>query len=385
MELKGFLNRLFSASILIILAVCMLFTGTLNTIATKMQDVQIVKGYTNQPPVEFEHPFFQTLIMFIGEFSCLWVFYGTSAFNSLVSKLRNKKSDSDSEGSEVVVEKKKKANPLFLGIPALLDLLGTTMLNFGLVLTYASVYQMLRGSVVVMNAIMSVVFLKHKLYPHHWVGIILIMIGLLVVGSTSLVYGTGDNARNPIVGNILVVVSCTFAAAQFVIEEKIMTFYSAEPLEFVGWEGYWGLSWTVVVLFAMFFIEGNDAGSQESAPNALSQILTSWSLFASVVGSALSIAFFNFFGLSITKYASSTTRATIDACRTLFVWLVSLLLGWEVFRPLQLGGFAILVSGTFAYNEVLRVPLYSAWVRDRKKQDEEKKKQRETEKAQEIN
>lgn len=59
----------------------------------------------------------------------------------------------------------------------------------------------------------------------------------------------------------------------------------------------------------------------------------------------VSIAFFNFFGISVTRALSGASRATIDACRTLFIWLVALGLGWEAFQPLQVLGFAVLIAG----------------------------------------
>ena len=53
---------------------------------------------------------------------------------------------------------------------------------------------------------------------------------------------------------------------------------------------------------------------------------------------ALQIAFFNFFGVSVTKKLSGAARATIDATRTLFVWGFSVLVHWERFHALQVGG-----------------------------------------------
>ena len=44
---------------------------------------------------------------------------------------------------------------------------------------------------------------------------------------------------------------------------------------------------------------------------------------------ACSIAFFNFFGLSVTRHVSATARSLTDTCRTLAIWIVSLGLGWE--------------------------------------------------------
>lgn len=66
---------------------------------------------------------------------------------------------------------------------------------------------------------------------------------------------------------------------------------------------------------------------------------------------------FNFFGLSVTRTVSATSRSTIDTCRTLFIWLVSLALGWENFKWLQVAGFVLLVYGTFWFNDIVRPPL----------------------------
>ena len=65
---------------------------------------------------------------------------------------------------------------------------------------------------------------------------------------------------------------------------------------------------------------------------------------------ACSIALFNFFGLSVTKYVSATARSLTDTCRTLAIWIVSLALGWEILMwpisLLQVAGFGLLVYGT---------------------------------------
>eukprot|EP00818_Percolomonas_sp_WS_P006465 CAMPEP_0117450268 /NCGR_PEP_ID=MMETSP0759-20121206/8378_1 /TAXON_ID=63605 /ORGANISM="Percolomonas cosmopolitus, Strain WS" /LENGTH=378 /DNA_ID=CAMNT_0005242779 /DNA_START=136 /DNA_END=1272 /DNA_ORIENTATION=- len=345
----------------------MLFTGTINTVATKFQDLQIVKGTGRGPPTKFEHPFLQTAIMFVGEYACLFAHYLSVLIVSGVYKLRQKKSEEDFK--DIVEEQTAKkpvqehANPLVFWIPAICDLSGTTLLNIGLFFTYASVYQMLRGSVVIFNAIFACIFLKQRLGFHHWFGIVLIVAGLTTVGLSSVLYTSSGSAgaRNPLLGDALVVVACILQAVQFVVEEKFVAKYDAAPLECVGWEGFFGLSMTLVFLFVLYFIPGSDAHSLENGAYAFAQMARSPILMISVVGSATSIAFFNFIGITITKRVSSTTRSTIDACRTMFIWVVSLVLGWEDFRFLQLGGFAVLVTGTFLYNGVIRIPIYHGW------------------------
>lgn len=76
----------------------------------------------------------------------------------------------------------------------------------------------------------------------------------------------------------------------------------------------------------------------------LQEIAASRQLQISTVGSILSIAFFNFFGISVTKKLSGAGRAAIDACRTLLIWMFSLAIGWEKFLVLQVSSKLIHMS-----------------------------------------
>lgn len=69
-----------------------------------------------------------------------------------------------------------------------------------------------------------------------------------------------------------------------------------------------------------------------------------------------SIAFFNAFGVAITKYMNASTRMVIDSLRTMVIWAFSLGVGWESFCWVQTIGFALLLAGSMIYNQVVRVP-----------------------------
>jgi drug/metabolite transporter (DMT)-like permease len=384
-----------SSLITAFLAFGMLCTGTLNTITTKFQDMRIVKGIGDGPPTPFEHPFFQTGAMFIGEFACMFVYLFTltaffKAISTRIKRLINGEetpqdtaNTSEEDVALLRAEENKNTrytNPLLFAIPAMCDLGGTTLMNVGLFYTDASVYQMLRGILVVFNGILAVVFLKQKLYPHHWLGILLIVTGTAMVGLSSYLFKHVDSAhapRNPLLGNALVICAQVLAAVMMITEEKILTTYPAQPLQVVGWEGFWGLSFVSIALFILYWIPGSDYHSLENSVYAFAQLAQDWRLFAGVLGSIFSIAFFNFFGISITQRISSTTRSAIDSCRTFFIWMVSLALGWEVFQWLQLGGFLVVVSGTFLFNEVIRIPFYHTWFLNRKERDIEMKREKE--------
>lgn len=70
------------------------------------------------------------------------------------------------------------------------------------------------------------------------------------------------------------------------------------------------------------------------------------------------ISFFNYFGISITKYATASNRVTVDLFRILFVWIFSVALGLEQFNSKLLPGFITLSLGFVIYNEMLVVPCF---------------------------
>lgn len=53
------------------------------------------------------------------------------------------------------------------------------------------------------------------------------------------------------------------------------------------------------------------------------------------VGTIISIAFFNFAGISVTKELSATTRMVLDSVRTIVIWIVSLSFMGQKFHWLQ--------------------------------------------------
>jgi hypothetical protein len=139
------------------------------------------------------------------------------------------------------------------------------------------------------------------------------------------------------------------------------------PLHVVGMEGFWGLSiMLVVVLPMLYLLHGDDHGSKENVKDAISNLHSSWQLCLYMAVYTCSIAFYNFFGLSVAKKLSTVHRTLIDALRTAVVWTVAVaiyyagekrygepLTNWSY---LQGGGFVFLIVGTLCYNAVLKLP-----------------------------
>ncbi|KAJ1988000.1 hypothetical protein H4R33_002608 [Dimargaris cristalligena] len=391
----------------VVLVSGMLVTGTLNTLLTKLQDMECVGNCEDPDPSRrqlFEQPTWQTLNMFAGETLCLIVFY----LNIFWTNYRRKRqgyqelltaaAPGDGDDIEDIIGGEAgvlamAGNPdalpatladtrpltglrtLLMWLPAAFDICGTTLMNVGLFYTSASVYQMLRGAVVIFSGIFSVIFLKHRLQSFQWGSLLLIMIGVGTVGMSSVLFpyqpAPVPNAADPIgitvagvefserslLGVGMVLMAQIFTAAQFVVEEKIMHKFHVVPMRAVGLEGIFGLGTVAMGIPLLHGVIGRThPGGYFDMYDGFHQIVDNSGVWTTSIAIMFSIAFFNWFGLSVTRSLSATSRSTIDTCRTLFIWMASVSLGWEHFQLLQVAGFAILIYGTFVYNGVVPPP-----------------------------
>jgi len=167
-------------------------------------------------------------------------------------------------------------------------------------------------------------------------------------------------ATKVLIGVFFILFAQVFTAAQFVIEEKIMSRYSVAPLVAVGYEGLFG---TISILLFVPILAIPSISSKSTffdLPRGWYQMINTPSVLWSGIAIAISIALFNYFGLSVTRHVSATARSLTDTCRTLSIWIVSLGLGWEkLLFPislLQVLGFSLLVYGTFVFNNLVSPP-----------------------------
>lgn len=337
--------------------------------------MQCVK-YCNDPAkaVYFDQPVLQTLQMFVGEMSCWIVVYLMKLKTS-----RNKTdtiADTQTEIESPLVDGREaehfidiKRRPgyldsIILAIPSTCDLLGTTLMNIGLLYTPVSIYQMTRGSVILIVGLMSVIFLKHKITKLEWVSLFVVFFGVFLVGlsgyiqdqeidskSLSITDKEVESSLDVIIGMVLVFMGIIMTAVQFVVEEHILTYLDIEPIEVVGYEGTYGSLVTLIGMNIGYVVYGK---GYFNIYKAFFQMIGNSAVLYSSVFIMLSIAIFNICGITVTKIISATSRSTIDTSRTLLVWIISLALGWESFHSLQLIAFTLLVLGTLSFNGVIQ-------------------------------
>ena len=326
-----------------------LIFGTLNTIVGKAMDLTKSNGHT------FNHPYFQTAGMFLGEILCLFYYF--------VYRKLNKQSLPVQEPLTSVPPKTdclSKMGKFVFIIPSFFDFTASTLSFLGLVLSAPSVYQMLRGFIMVVVALYSIIFLKIKLFRHQILGVFFAFIGVCLVGLASVLY-EASSAQSPILGAIIIIIAQFFTGGHFVVEQLFLENIVVHPLEAVGIEGLSGLGYYLIVLpiFNLIPCDNPDlcnGGYVENSVEAFKQIGDSTNLALLCVGFMLCISLFNFTGVTITQKSGALARSIIETARTVFIWLFSILVGWEVFIWLQLVGFLFLVLGTLVYNEILVIP-----------------------------
>jgi len=340
-----------------LIALLMVITGSINTISTKWADMTESEGRPNGNKTmhSFNHPFVQSAGMFLGEITCLLAFMIIRSYFKKVKKVE------DTELPEMV--RSDKFNRFIFFIPALLDMTATTTMYIGLNMTYASSFQMLRGALIVFTGILTITVLKRKLMVFQWLGIFVIIVGLAVVGSNDFLKKTDSNsefgAGSMITGDVLIVLAQILTAFQMIVEEKFLRGKNIAPLQAVGYEGLFGFIIASLLLIPLFYIKVMKDGVWtpiEDPYDAYLQIINNWKTALAICGNVVSIAFFNFAGISVTKEISATTRTVLDSIRTLVVWLFFLSIGHEEYSTLQLFGFILLVTGIMIHNDVLIRP-----------------------------
>lgn len=326
----------------------------------------------------FEKPWAMTTVMFVAMTCCLPLAY----------LLEGKKKSSD-QGDQTLSEPLIDGNGtvhvnvegssrggstsreiLMLTIPTFFDLVATILMNVGLLSVTASVYQMLRGAEMLFAAFFAVVFLKRKLNRYHFGGIGCCIIGITLVGISSIMAGEGSASHDVqpmkiLLGMTLIVASQAVQAAQITFEDFFMADLNIPPLKIVGFEGLYGaLAMGLILLPTVQRLPGVDGqGVHEDSVDTWHMILNNPTIARILLLDMVALLAYNIAGMCVTGHLGAVFRTVLETTRTLFVWLVDLILfytplgmgklgeSWSVFSWIQAAGFIVLVAGTVVYGK----------------------------------
>lgn len=131
-------------------------------------------------------------------------------------------------------------------------------------------------------------------------------------------------------------------------EEVLYKQIPIDPIEAVAIQGLAGVVYATVVILIASYMFGI-----ESTGEAVDQMMDNKILSALIGGQLIAVAVSGYFGNCLTKLVSSMARSTTNSVRTVVVWAVCLILGWEDFIFLQFVGYSITTYGVLSYNGIL--------------------------------
>ena len=227
----------------------------------------------------------------------------------------------------------------------MLDIIETDLRLVAMVMIAASIVQIMRASIMVYAAILTVLFLKKKLYRHHLASLITILFGVVLVGiaaytapgdSYSVIYSGKDIA----IGIILLQVGEFMGAWQHIFEERYLQgCESLDPMIVVGYEGLWGglVQIIILIIFQNIPCTANSSicanGRIEDSIGimedyAANPILIWQSIAMILLGTALNIS-----GVAIIKYGSAVQRTTVDLSKNVLIWIYFMFVPIDVWNP----------------------------------------------------
>ncbi|EGR31767.1 nucleotide-sugar transporter, putative [Ichthyophthirius multifiliis] len=353
------------------LLICMILAGASNTIVYKLQNSSTLNGKA------FYHPFMQAVTMFVGEFSCIFLFLWFKTF---------KKDQYEQEVLEAKANQlETKMNYFWLIIPAAADFFTSNLQYIALNFINPSIYQMLRGGVILVTTLFTIFFLKKKLQLFNYIGCSLAVIGVGIVGLSNLVFKNSNDQKDTSKAAVamgLILISLITNGILFVSEEKLFSKYYLHPFQVVGTEGFWGLVIYAIALPALSYAKCSlptdacvNVGTDQSPdyryeyPGLYFEQFASGILGFWIILGVFTIAAFNVCGVNITKHVSSLARSVVDVSRTVIVWIFGIILTvsssnpnyqWENLNAgaivVEAIGFVILVVGNCIYNKIIILP-----------------------------
>jgi drug/metabolite transporter (DMT)-like permease len=155
--------------------------------------------------------------MFIGEILALIIYYSIS--------LKTKVSLGISIESE-------KPFPFLWGLlPAALDCIHSGLSNLGFLLVTASVYQLMRGGVMIFNAVFQYMIFKRKIQRHQTIGIFIMLIAVGMIGMSTYLYKNANSMKSSsTLGFLIMLVSQVFRSLYYLSEEYLFIKFNALSL-----------------------------------------------------------------------------------------------------------------------------------------------------------
>ncbi|CAG5123333.1 unnamed protein product [Candidula unifasciata] len=374
------------------LGLAFVFVGVIYALSNRWQRELVVQGVITRKPHKFDHLFVMWTLQQLLQLSLLlvWKFiqndwFGCSRFmhgernrgNALAGVQAMERLPPANDPAvrdevappqdEVVRNRRinKKPSKLVYFPPAFFALAHVLLLYFGLKLTYSSSFIMLKGTVVLFTALLSLAFLAQQLRYYVWFGVVVATIGFAVSGISDYIhFPSGYEKYGIAAGDLLILMAQIMFATKIIYEQKFIRKHFTHPMVFLGCEGVYGSFFAIVLLLAFNFA---DAVQYSSLPNGrledvkdfVLQLSNSWHAVLAVIGSLVSYILYTYLGMFLIRDQGALPRIVIETFTWGIYWTICLFLHWENFFIAQVPGLCVIAIGALIYANILPLPFAS--------------------------
>ena len=271
---------------------------------------------------------------------------------------------------------------VLLILPSVFDYVAVTISLTGNKWILASLVVGIKALRIFLSTALSIKFLNRKYYAYHWLGIAMVVPGVICVGAANELNKTKVGGGHldwywPYVGMTCVVVAEFLRAAKAVYEEKMLQHVHLCPKFVAVVEGVFCTILALIGLFVFHAMPGEEGntvgektaygeGSMENIWNTLEWIRNSPRVQLWVIWLTLTTGFITFAGFLVIKYLSAVHNALWSELRVLIVWLTELCIGfampgegtkWGNYSFLSLIGFGFIILCGLIFNKTYILPI----------------------------
>ena len=157
---------------------------------------------------------------------------------------------------------------------------------------------------------------------------------MFFVGLSATLWGS-SSSPNAIVGILFLLAAQFFSSTCYTLQEHFLAKYEVNPFQLVGFEGIWGMLMYLIILIIfqnvscetwsstlqhICFQNEYDEWKMEDSICVIRQLKENWELLVLEIVYIISIATYNFVGISLTQITDSTTRIVVDSLKIFFTY-----------------------------------------------------------------
>ena len=337
------------------------------------------------------HPFTNDLIMFMAEGCVIIIFFiqqkitkdtDSSSFEELTkSQIVYKKEEQNRKAIKFLPDSKKvKTFFIILGTFVLDLFASTTIFIIRQIDNVSSIELGFKIIGLIVSTFLSICILNYKYYRHHFIGCVILCIGLIIYSVVDFIQNLPQIKQKPaqttivmILIMIFILCSNVFASLQEVMHKYLMDIMFVSPFAIISLEGFFGIIVMSVSLIFLYYTKCTSkivseivctSGNQvENIFDTFNNVISHYQLLIPIIILFFSFIVLNTFRLLTNQAYSPTHRIIPDVYGCCFSWVVRVIFPkldeiskFMEFQNFVIGfSFFLMMVGALIYLEIIEL------------------------------